>query len=337
MRIQTVKLGLAAACASVPAQAEGPVIDMHVHADTVNNYPPDMLYCVPLMDNEPALDPARDYLAQYLEAWQNPSCESPIPAATDDETLMRETILRLEERNAIGLLQGPPERVRKWIAAAPGRFLPSLQFNVSRKGDATPEEMRELFTDGGFLMLGEVSNQYGGGMPDDPRMGEVWALVEELDIPVGYHMGLGPPGAHSMFPDYSVAAGNPLLLEPILHRHPNLRISIQHMASGFHDELKMMLWTYPQLYVELSGPITWSDDFHTYLEDLVDAGLTSRILFGSDALIWPEVFDRSVDIIEQADYLTEEQKRDILFNNAVRFLKLDPEEAKARTMGEAAE
>lgn len=332
MKKIAIALAVSVVFSAASAHADEPIIDMHMHADTVSDYPPDMFYCIPLMDNEPVLNPARDYLEQYIEAWQNPVCDDPLIAAASDDELLRQTIERLEANNAIALLQGPPERVRRWMKAAPGRFIPSLQLNVERDGDATVEEMRELFNDGGFVMLGEVSNQYSGVYPDDPRMSEIWALVEELDIPVGYHMGLGPPGARSMFPRYRAAAANPMLLEDILHRHPKLRISIQHMASGFHDELKMMLWTYPQLYVEVSGPITWSDDFHTYMKDLVDAGLASRILFGVDALIWPDMLDRSIEIIEQADYLTEEQKRDILFNNAVRFLKIDPNEAAVRAM-----
>ena len=31
----------------------------------------------------------------------------------------------------------------------------------------------------------------------------------------------------------------------------------------------------------------------------------------------------SISIIQNADYLTPEQKRDILYNNAVRFLRID--------------
>ena len=43
-------------------------------------------------------------------------------------------------------------------------------------------------------MLGEVSTQYGGTGPDDPKLGPSYALAEELDIPVAIHMGLDPPG-----------------------------------------------------------------------------------------------------------------------------------------------
>lgn len=320
--------------AASPLAAQQPVIDMHMHAETVADYPPGMQYCIPLMANEPVLDHSQPYIEQYGNAWFDAACDNPLIAAQTDEELLVRTIERLEANNAIGLLQGPPERVRQWMAAAPDRFIPSVDLRVNRgAAHDDVEAMRELFVDGGFMMLGEVTNQYHGIEPDDERMRPFWALAEELDIPVGYHMGLGLPGATAFYPDYRVSAGNPLLLEPILHRHPDLRISIQHMASGFHDELKMMLWSYPQLYVEISGPITWSDDFHTYLSDLVDAGLAGRIMFGTDALVWPEMLDRSIAIIEDADYLTEQQKHDILFGNAVRFLKLDEGNARARALG----
>ena len=34
----------------------------------------------------------------------------------------------------------------------------------------------------------------------------------------------------------------------------------------------------------------------------------------------------AIDWIEQADFLTAEQKRDIFYNNAARFLRLTPEQ-----------
>jgi hypothetical protein len=40
---------------------------------------------------------------------------------------------------------------------------------------------------------------------------------------------------------------------------------------------------------------------------------------------WPEKIGEALEAIEEADYLTEEQKRDILFNNAARFLRLEAE------------
>ena len=57
-----------------------------------------------------------------------------------------------------------------------------------------------------------------------------------------------------------------------------------------------------------------------------DAGFIQRIMFGSDQMNWPEAIERAIDAIESASFLSDEQKRDILFNNAARFLRLSDEE-----------
>jgi uncharacterized protein len=39
-------------------------------------------------------------------------------------------------------------------------------------------------------------------------------------------------------------------------------------------------------------------------------------------MMWPNLMAQSINIIDTAEYLTPEQKRDILYNNAARFLRL---------------
>jgi len=46
-------------------------------------------------------------------------------------------------------------------------------------------------------------------------------------------------------------------------------------------------------------------------------------MFGSDQMRWPEMIGEGIKAIEEADFLTAEQKRDILYNNAVRFLRME--------------
>ena len=59
----------------------------------------------------------------------------------------------------------------------------------------------------------------------------------------------------------------------------------------------------------------------------MDAGFEDRVMFGTDQLIWPKLMSYSIGIIQNADYLTVQQKRDILYNNAARFLRLDSKRA----------
>jgi uncharacterized protein len=51
-----------------------------------------------------------------------------------------------------------------------------------------------------------------------------------------------------------------------------------------------------------------------------------RGMFGSDQMNWPGAIEVAIDSVESADFLTAEQKRDILYENAARFLRLSEEE-----------
>jgi hypothetical protein len=45
-------------------------------------------------------------------------------------------------------------------------------------------------------------------------------------------------------------------------------------------------------------------------------------MFGSDQMVWPGVIERSIAVVAEAPFLTAGQKRDILYDNAARFLRL---------------
>ena len=62
---------------------------------------------------------------------------------------------------------------------------------------------------------------------------------------------------------------------------------------------------------------------------MVEAGLGKRILFGSDQMYWPDAIGEAIKSVETADFLSAEQKRDILYNNAARFLRLSKAEIEA--------
>jgi predicted TIM-barrel fold metal-dependent hydrolase len=97
-----------------------------------------------------------------------------------------------------------------------------------------------------------------------------------------------------------------------------------HAGWPMLDDLLAVLWVHPQVYVDV-GVIDWAlprAEFHRYLERIVEAGFGRRVMFGSDQMTWPGVIERALETIESAPFLTEEQKRNILYNNAARFLRL---------------
>lgn len=80
------------------------------------------------------------------------------------------------------------------------------------------------------------------------------------------------------------------------------------------------------VYIDVAGMI-WSyplAEMNDYVKRLVQAGFEKRIMYGRDLMIWPKLLETSLGVIENANYLSYDQKRDILFNNAVCFFRLDP-------------
>jgi predicted TIM-barrel fold metal-dependent hydrolase len=209
--------------------------------------------------------------------------------------------------------------VRDWAAAAPDRFIASPF--IVKPGELTPQMLREEYVAGRLAGMGEIGSQLMGVAPNDPALAPYFALADEFDVPVLIHTeGIGPPVA-----GFRAAAGRPLLLEEVLVRHRNLRVFVENSGYPFLDEMIAMMYQYPQLYGDLST-ITWvipRPAFHRYVEALVRAGLGNRLMFGSDQMRWPEKIDEAIEAIEEADYLTAEQKRDIFYNNAARFLRLE--------------
>jgi predicted TIM-barrel fold metal-dependent hydrolase len=133
-------------------------------------------------------------------------------------------------------------------------------------------------------------------------------------------LGIGP-----YLPAFRSAAGNPLLLEDVLVRHPRLRLYVENAGYPYADQMIAVMYQYPQLYADVST-ITWvipRTAFYDYLETFVRAGLGKRLMFGSDQMRWPEKIKEAISAIEQAPFLTDGQKRDIFFNNAARFLRID--------------
>jgi hypothetical protein len=309
----------------VPASAQQrlPIIDMHLHASAADeNGPPPLALCVPVPEY-PVRDPRRPWGDIFIEWQKHPPCRDPVWSPTADQALMEQTIAVLNRRNVIGVLSGPVDRVQQWRRAAPDRFIPGLQFQF-RRDKLSPDSVRHLYQDGRFAVLAEVTNQYVGIAPDDSIFEPYLALAEELDIPVGIHIGTGPPGASYLgFDRYRAALHSPLTLENALVRHPNLRVYIMHAGWPMLDDLLAVLWAHPQVHLDV-GALSWAlprPEFYRFLQRIEDAGFGKRVMFGSDQMVWPALIERAIQAIEAAPFLTATQKRDILYNNAARFLR----------------
>ena len=232
-----------------------------------------------------------------------------------------------------------------WAAADTGRFHFGLVFPCEggrapitgvtcfRNGAEWPDTvwLRSELSARRIRVLGELLPQFMGIAPNDARLEPYWRLAAEFDVPVALHLGPGPraiaydvsPVPHKS-PNFRMAAGDPLLLEEVLLRHKSLRLYIMHAAWPRLEPLLALLYAHPNVNVD-TGALQFENAlpraaYLEYLRSLVEAGFGQRIMFGSD---FPNLQRLGIEIIRDADFLTSDQKRDILCGNAVRFFRLD--------------
>jgi predicted TIM-barrel fold metal-dependent hydrolase len=298
---------LLAASASTFGQAAArkPIIDVHLHA-----YPSD----------------------EAIPDVPNPA-NGKTPGVKTGEAHRQACLAEMKRLNVVkGIVSGGSgDRLAAaiaWPEADPGRILAGAGIRGSEDTPLPPlDVLRKLFKDGKLGVLGEVTAEYAGAILSDPRYEPYLALAEQLDIPVALHTGTGPPGI-SFDPccrGFRINLGNPIHIEEALNRHPKLRVSLMHAGWPFLQDTIAILFQYPQVYADL-GAADWllpRAEFHAYLGALMRAGFGKRLMFGSDQMYWPEGIGLAIEGIESASFLTPSEKRDIFYNNAVRFFRLE--------------
>jgi predicted TIM-barrel fold metal-dependent hydrolase len=102
-------------------------------------------------------------------------------------------------------------------------------------------------------------------------------------------------------------------------KYPKLRVQIMHANQFVYPEVFDLLVQFPKVYVDISP---WQmaytrKKFHRLLKEYADAGMTGRIMFGSDGAN----YEKSIAAYTSADFLTEKQIDGIFCKNAERFLR----------------
>ena len=272
----------------------GPIIDMHCHAF--------------------------DKIFFGGQDYTNPLTGKTYKASSSTDSLRIETLAKYDEHNVVKAMVSQGEL---WYNYAPDKII------IGNNHYHSVEELREKFNSGMLKVIGEVAPNYDGLLPTDESLVKYFDLAVELDIPIGYHLYPGGPpgGAYFAYPKTRAFQGKPLQFEEILFERPKLKIYIMHAAWPYLEDLKALMYAHPQVYVGL-GAIAWAlpkKEFHNYLKGLVDSGFGHRIMFGTDQMMWVETISESIEAVQSADFLSVDQKADIFYNNAARFLELSEE------------
>lgn len=165
----------------------------------------------------------------------------------------------------------------------------------------------------------------------DPSEKETLDLIEavaEFDVPVITHSGPSIPPTSSRYCE-------PILLDEMLLRFPEVNVIAAHMAYGYHELLFSLGRVRPNLYTDISGwqvaARTDYDLFARTLRRAADVLGAERILFGTDSpYLWPTLSDRDYvqavrDLATKAPpeaRFTPEEVDLILGGNAARLLGL---------------
>lgn len=293
------------------AQERPPVIDMHLHAG-------------------PGSEGSTYYTIRESE--------------TPHEARLRTLLADMDAHNVVyGIIGGPPEYVERFRQGASVPLIgsvilpcingrsPNLYDCYENEGDWPDLTVLQAEIEAGRVGgLGELYNVYAGVSPLDPRMHRYLDLAAQYDLVVAVHAERGPPPeseirAAGCCPNFDGSLGNPALWEDALARHPNLRLVLYHTVwPEFVESAIALMDNYPNVVAETS-PMTLIPTplVHAALRRYVEAGHVDRIVFGSDYL---SAIGGSLAVIEAADFLSDDQKRAILYDNAARFLRLTAEE-----------
>ena len=68
------------------------------------------------------------------------------------------------------------------------------------------------------------------------------------------------------------------------------------------------------------------DMLEPFLHEAKRRRLLDRVMFGSDQMRWPEAIALAIDRVNGLDFLTVEEKQDVFYDNAAKFLGLTAEE-----------
>jgi uncharacterized protein len=186
--------------------------------------------------------------------------------------------LGLPSDNWVGDLAPDNADVAKAVAGHPDRL---VGFGVIRLGDHGPDDVRRL-RDLGFAGLKTTRPPHDY---DHPSFDEIYAVAEELRMPMLFHTGfiVGVPADRD--DDVSSARCRPVLLDRVARTFPELVVIMAHLGMPWHEEAAQMCRFHPNVYADLSGSLEgWRNRkapaFFTDLFYWPDA--FSKIVFGSD-------------------------------------------------------
>ena len=285
------------------AQTKTKVIDMHIHSYSKDDFG----------EREPAAD-------HYGNK-----------GSVNADQHLQATFGAFKKWNIVkAVVSGNPESVKTWAAEDSNQIVIKgiLMFAPNDYG-MDSVKFEQMVKDKKIEVFGEIAPYYSGGTLSDPAWQPYMRICERYDIPVAVHTGGGDPGGtYSWSPKARLSLGDPYLIEDVLIKYPKLRIYMMHAGGEDWPEhgLRLMAY-YPQLYTDVAVMLWVEPNTQRFIKEFLrnakHAGYLNRVMFGSDQMIWPYAIEKSIQFLHSLEFLTKQDKEDILYNNAAKFLRLN--------------
>lgn len=202
-----------------------------------------------------------------------------------------------------------------FVAQAPERFIGSFTVDI-RDPMPAMREFRRCVEDLGMRVLRLEPYQYGDGRTTAPppthRM--YWPFYVaccEYGIPVALQVGHTGP----LLPS---ECGRPIYLDEVALTFPDLRILGTHVGDPWAEEMIILAWKHPNVYVETSARPArrWSAELRRFAGG-----------YGQDKVIWATdypllPFERTVQDVYDCGF-TPEATAKVLRTNAMRVFGID--------------
>jgi uncharacterized protein len=224
------------------------------------------------------------------------------------------------KHNAMACLLIPMKDLERGITFAkahPDRVIPYAEIDID--SPVIVDDINKVYGMG-FKGLGEL---FAKGRRDynDPKYDTVWAMAEELGMPVAPHTGI--------LADGTMANLRPSFLADIAARHPKLFIHAAHFGNPWYEEAAEATRRNKNLYFDLSGS--------SLIKKEDDPGYWAQWLWWTNSLGKPHIPKDAVPAWEKILFATDEGP-DALDENIRRFNKaLDAcnvsEETRAKCYG----
>jgi len=301
------------------------VIDVHTHISEKNLFPNEITRTI-VEEAARQTGIAPEKMMQNLEKYPTIYQASPENLIKDmDEAGIDKSILIANDYGLAPGLSKPKvsiEEYNKWVADAadqyPDRLIAFVGVDPRRKNGV--EILEKAVQEWG--MKGLKLYPPCGFYPNEKVVTPLWEKANELEIPVMVHSG-------PTFPQLKMKYSQPIYLEDVLVRYPNLNIIIAHCGGVvWAEEVVGLRQLRDNVYADISGwqGIIFAAGKEYAMQRLVYvySNLRSKCLFGSD---WPafnfQVSHKDwVNVINHMENVETKLKRKLLGENAEKILKL---------------